>query len=307
VGHAAGDADRRPDEGRSAVTARARLGGCAIALAIVATPAAAQSWRTTSATRALNGEREMTVNLQYGAGRFHLERGAGGELYRMQMRYDEDKFVPVREYDADALTLRLGLRNRSGRGINVSMGDRHRGETPPSFDLWLSPDVPLALTLEMGAVQADADLGGLMLRRLVFRTGASQTHLRFGEPNTASCEELTIEAGAAEFQADRLANANCERVVYRGGVGEVTLDFSGSWRRSMTADITVGIGSLKLRLPRDVGVSVHLNRFLASFDAAGFDKRGSMYYSTNYAQARYRLTLNVNASLGGVDVAWVND
>lgn len=267
---------------------------------------AAQSWRTVTATRALRGESDMTINVQYGAGRFHLAPGAGGELYRMQMRYDEDKFVPVREYDAESRTLRLGVRGRSGSTIHWSRG-RHRDGTPPSFDLALSPDLPLALILEMGAVEADADLGGLSLRRATFRTGASETHLRFTRPNPAACEELTIEAGAAEFHADRIANANCARVVFRGGVGEVTLDFGGSWRRSMTADLNVGIGSLSLHLPRDVGVTVHLNRFLASFDAAGFEKHGSTYTSTNYERARYRLTMNVNASIGGVEVTWLNE
>ena len=73
----------------------------------------------------------------------------------------------------------------------------------------------------------------------------------------------------------------------------------------MTALVEVGIGSLNLKLPRDVGVSVHLNRFLASFDAAGFEKRNNVYYSANFESARYRLVLDINASLGGIDVAWV--
>ncbi len=158
----------------------------------------------------------------------------------------------------------------------------------------------------MGAVQADADLGGLDLRRATFRTGASESHLHFSKPNTAACEELTIEAGAAELHADKLANSNCARVSFNGGVGEVTLDFSGAWSRSMTANINVGIGSLKLRLPRGVGVSVHLNRFLASFDAAGFEKHGDTYVTSDYAGARNKLEMNVNASIGGVEVEWVN-
>ena len=53
-------------------------------------------------------------------------------------------------------------------------------------------------------------------------------------------------------------------------------------------------------------VSVRLNRFLASFDASGFEKRGNMYYSANFASARYRLTVDINASLGGIEVAWVD-
>ena len=265
-------------------------------------PAQAQSWRTISSARQLHGERELNINVQYGAGRFRLMPGAQGELYRMEMRYDEDRFVPVREFSGDGGTLRLGLRNREGAGIKVAMGDRR--SNAPNFDLSLTPEIPLSLLLELGAVEADVELGGLALARVGYRTGASQTRLRFSEPNPVACDELMMEAGAAEFHAEELGNANCTRVSFRGGIGEVTLDFGGSWRRNMTADVNVGIGALTLSLPRDVGVSVQLNRFLASFDAAGFTKRGDTYFSANFNNARYRLTLNVNASLGGVEVAW---
>ena len=249
----------------------------------------------------------MTINVQYGAGRFHLSSGGEGELYRMEIRYNEDRFIPVREYDAEAHALRLGVRSREGGGMHVSMGDRRRGDASPAWmNLALSPDVPLALDLRLGAVQSEIDLGGLSLSRVRIETGASDTRLRFSRPNRIDCDLLSMEAGAASFRVDQIVNANCSRMSFEGGVGEVTLDFGGAWRRSMTADVTVGLGSLNLRLPRDVGVEVHLSRLLASFDAAGFEKRGGTYYSANYATARYRLTLNVNASLGGVDVAWVN-
>jgi predicted membrane protein len=115
-----------------------------------------------------------------------------------------------------------------------------------------------------------------------------------------------MEAGAAEFHVSDIANANCRRVRFQGGVGEVTLDFSGEWRQSMDADVDVSNGSLNLRLPRDVGVVIRLSRFLASFESAGFVKRGRAYYSSNYESARHRLTLDINATIGGVDVAWVN-
>jgi hypothetical protein len=268
---------------------------------------AAQSWRTITSARQLHGETDARVHVQYGAGRFRLSPGVAGELYRLDLRYDEDKFIPLREYDAATGALNLGVRSREGQGVHVSLGDRRREGPVPSLDLSLNPDIPLALEMELGAVEADVELGGLALRRIRYRTGASETQLRFSRPNPIACEQLEMEAGAAQFRADDLANANCARVSFRGGVGEVTLGFSGAWRRSVTADVNVGIGSLHLRLPRDVGVALQLSRFLASFDAAGFEKRGNMYYSPNYNSARYRLTLDVNASIGGVDVVWADD
>jgi hypothetical protein len=49
---------------------------------------------------------------------------------------------------------------------------------------------------------------------------------------------------------------------------------------------------------------MQLSRFLASFDATNFTRRGDTYYSGNWETAGRRLTLHVSASLGGIDVAW---
>jgi hypothetical protein len=172
--------------------------------------------------------------------------------------------------------------------------------------LALTDATPLALTLELGAVASRVDLGGLRLQRLTYRTGASETHLRFSRPNALACEEMVLEVGAAQLSASGLGNANCARLRVSGGVGELALDFSGQWRRSLDADVNVGVGALKLRVPRDVGVAVELNRFLASFDAPGFVRRGDTWYSENWERAWQRLTMRVTASFGDIELAWGN-
>ena len=281
--------------------------GAALLLAFAALAGArsafAQTWRTITSARQLHGERELTVEVRYGAGVFHLLPAPEGQLYRMEMRYDEDKFTPVREYLPASGVLRLGSRGQEG--MHVSLADRKRSDPPPSLDVALSPEIPLSLDLELGAVESSVDLGGLLVRHLAFKTGASQTRLTFGRPNGADCDEAVLEAGAAEFDAVGLGNTNCRRLRFNGGVGEVTLDFTGAWRRPMNAEVNVGLGSLHVRLPSDVGVALQVSRFLASFDAANFTRRGDTWYSNNWANARQRLTLHVSASLGGIDVAWV--
>ena len=62
---------------------------------------------------------------------------------------------------------------------------------------------------------------------------------------------------------------------------------------------------MKLRFPSHLGVALSLNRFLASFDASGFVKRGDTYYSENYDSAVARLDLNIEAAIGDIEVVWV--
>ncbi len=272
----------------------------ALAALLGATPAAGQTLRTLTSARQLHGESSLIVDVTYAVGQFRLEPASPGDLYRMELRYDEDRFVPVREYDPDAGVLHVGMRSLREHG-SYSRG--HRGETP-SLDLALTPEVPLTLRLQIGAAEADAEFGGLALRRLVYKTGASESHVRFSRPNPLECDALIFEVGAAQFDATGLGNANCRRLGIRGGVGELTLDFGGDWRASADATVKVGIGSVKLVLPRDLGVSIQLSRFLASFDHEGFTRRGGVYYSENYSSARYRLNLDVDAAFGGIEVRW---
>ena len=80
---------------------------------------------------------------------------------------------------------------------------------------------------------------------------------------------LEIDVGAASFEASNLGNANASLVHVQGGVGSVDLDFGGQWSQDMTVDADLAFGKLTLHVPRDVGVRVEVQKFLASFDQQG--------------------------------------
>ena len=281
---------------------RTRRGAILLAAALVAAavPMRAQTWRNLTSSRQLHGETSLSVEVSYAVGEFRLTAAPEGTLYRMDLRYDEDRFTPVRSYDPDEGHLVLGMR---GPARGVKLGGRN-DEPLPSLDVQLTPEVPVALNLDLGAVRSDVDLGGLVLTRLRYRTGASETELRISRPNAGACDELRLEAGAAAFRAWSLGNANCRRVSFEGGVGDVTLDLSGSWRGEMAVDLRVAMGTLTLMLPRDAGVAVRMSRFLASFQRTGLVKRGDVLYSPGYDAAQRYLTIDVQATFGSVDVVW---
>lgn len=260
--------------------------------------AEAQDWRTVSSFRQLAGESALEVRVRYGAGRLVITPAAAtGELYRVGLRYNADVFDPITEYRDGRLEVGV-----EGTGRSIRLGDSDAGE----LDLRLSPDVPLELDLDFGAVEAEIDLGGLRLRSLSVETGASATELHFPRPNPEACERLQFSMGAAAFEADGLANANCAVLDVDGGVGDVTLDFSGEWRGSMEATIDVAIGSLTLIVPADVGVRVEKNTFLIGFSGARFEKRDGVMYSSNWETARHRLDVELSGAFGSVNVRWRN-
>lgn len=262
-----------------------------------ATTADAQDWRTFNTRRQLSGERKLRVDLEFGAGRLKIEPAAAGELYHAAIRYDGDSFEPVAKYERGVLKL----------GIEGSSRSRRKIREGAQLTLGLGTDIPLDLNFAFGAVEADIELGGLTIRKADISTGASETKLRFSRPNHERLQRLELAVGAAAFTATGLGNANADRIVFKGGVGDIVLDFSGTWRGDTQVEVAMGMGSLTLHLPRGVGIRIERETFLVSFDPKGLEKRGNGYYSEGWEDAERRLTIALKGALGSVDIRWLPD
>jgi hypothetical protein len=266
----------------------------ALALAVPCT-ASAQDWRTITSMRQVGREDQLNVDLVYAAGQLDLVPGRKGVLYRSTLRYDADVIQPQLSYRNE--TLKLGLEDVRARGRNMKSGQ---------LRLELGPDVPLELDLQFGAARANLDLSGLPVHKLKVATGASETDLRIEQPNPETCEELDLQVGAASFRAYGIGNLNPKRVDFSGGVGEVTLDFTGKARADTDVHIEMGLGSLTLRVPRGTGVRVRKTGLLVGFDSQELVKRGDMFYSQDWESAGRRITFDVQAALGSIRVVWVD-
>lgn len=273
-----------------------------VLLAISGHPAdaRAQSWRTITSTRQIVDTGPLAVDVEYAAGKLEVEPADGNVLYRMELRLDDERFLPVAEYDREAAELHLGIESRERRNIDIDDTDESQ------MHLELSPQVPMALAVRFGAGEANLELGGLSLRSAEFTTGGSKTHIEFSEPNRIAASLVQIKAGAAELEVRGLANARAERIEFTGGVGETVLDFGGQWTGNTSAEVKIGVGAVTLRLPREVGVHIQQSSFLADFNAAGLVKRGGAFYSRNWEGAAQRLSLRVEAALGSVDIEWID-
>lgn len=285
---------------RLAALALAALAPVALALTAGVTSASAQSMRSFTTFRQLHGETRLQADLDYRAGGLRIAPGRANELYRMDASYDEDRYFPTSSYDAARGSVALGLQPAGEGGLRVVSRRQLRQDANVAF----SPSVDLDLDLTLGAVNADIELGGLSLSALRLQAGASQAVIRFSEPNQSRCRAAEITAGAAELTVLGLGNSRCDRFDLEGGMGKVTLDFGGAWPSSTRATVKMAVGELTLRLPRDVGVRLELDRFLASFDPAGLIRTGNAFQSSGYERAERRLDIEVTTAVGGVEVEW---
>ena len=273
----------------------------AVALCLGAAGAGAQVIRPFSTYRQWHGETRIDARVEYAAGALRLAAGRPNELYRMDVLYDGERYVPVSDFDAARGGVTLGLRASGQGGLRVVARSQLRQTASVTF----SPQYDLALAVSLGAVDGDLELGGLRLIDLDLQAGASRATVRFSQPNAARCRSATLSAGAAELSVLGLGNSRCDRIAFEGGMGRVTLDFGGAWTSNARVSVRMALGETTLRLPRQVGVRITLDKFLTSFEPEGLVRRGTSYLSPGYDQAARHLDIDVTTAVGGVTVEWM--
>jgi hypothetical protein len=255
----------------------------------------AQELRSLDVARQLHDSSPLLVRVRYAAGKLALRATDAPVLYRMQLAYLPDAVRPLHSFAPATRTLRVGVEKR---GVHVPGGGDRTGD----MHLDLARAVPLDLDMELGAVAADLDLSGLRVGDLHVESGASDAQIRFATPNAERMRSLDLEVGAASLHASGLANANASEIRVQAGVGDVELNFDGAWTQSVELNVRVALGGVTIRVPREVGVRVEAQKFLASFDAQGLVKRGNAYYSDNWDTATHRLSVRAQTTFGSLRV-----
>lgn len=276
-------------------------GAVALALILWGGTAQAQTMRPFATFRQRHGETRLNARLEYAAGNLRVAPGSSADLYRMDLSYDDDRYLPVSDFDTQTGSVVLGLRPSGQGGVRVVS----RNQLNQTAAVALSPAVDLKLDLTLGAVNADVELGGLSVTSLQVKTGASRAVIRFSQPNAARCDLASIRVGAAEISVLGLGNSRCDEIEFEGGVGRVLLDFAGAWSSSSQVEVKMAVGELTLRLPRKVGLRISMDKFLSSFEPAGLVRRGNTFQSPDYASQNRHLDLDLTTAMGGVRVEWV--
>jgi hypothetical protein len=109
--------------------------------------------------------------------------------------------------------------------------------------------------------------------------------------------ELNVKFGAGKADL-RLAGLTLDQLRVESGVGELALDLSGEWERSLQAFIKTGIGDTVLRLPENAGVRVQSTVGLGSVRPRGLTWKGGAYTNALYGQAAVTLDITVEGGMG---------
>lgn len=234
----------------------------------------------------------LQLTLAFGAGELYLSPGAESALIEGVATYNVKELKPKVRVDGGSVRLETG-------NLEIQGLPNFRSRYEHKWDLKLL-DTPMELTVNAGAYKGIFDLGGLSLQALRITDGASDVEVDFSTSNQVVMDSLRYETGASSVRLSRLANANFERLEFKGGAGDYTLDFSGNFQRDATVTIDTGVSSVAVIVPQNVNARLLFDGGLSNVDLSGaWERDGNDYILAGDGP---RLTINVNMGAGNLEL-----
>jgi len=144
-----------------------------------------------------------------------------------------------------------------------------------SWDLALSPEIPLDLRISLGVGESDLNLSKLQVTALDLNIGVGQT---------------TVELPIGEY------NAKVD-----GGVGQTSIEIPAEGQIKLNVD--GGVGEIVIYLPEGMAAKINVDRGIAGLSVpSGLEKNEDTYTSPNFDNAENWIEINIDQGVGNIAI-----
>jgi len=235
------------------------------------------------------------IEINFGAGELNIAPGADGALVSGTATYNVAQLKPSVSNDNGQVVIEPEF--------EVDLSALPDGDTQNHWDLTLG-SFPMELNVTTGAVKSQLELGGLLLKEVRLVTGAADYKAAFSEPNRTPMQSLRFTGGGSQTQLIGLANAYTEDIIFKGGAGDYTLDFSGQLREDLDVEIDAGLGQVTLRVPETTRAAVSVSNLLANVEPTGAWQQSpeddGQYVVAGDAYQEYEIKITVRIGAGNL-------
>ena len=272
---------------------------CIIIIVCHVQVAPGQEYRRTKREFTVPEGKTLEVVIIGDIGNLFIDKSRSGNSGNLDVRYDAELFNFDYFYDEEYTELYVALeKDDFFEGIHDT--DTNEKTSEITVNLPQKRDINLEVSVKAGVI--NLDLGGIPLRNFSVDSWASETTIRFDEPNPKQLGYLKVDVNIGEVLIEKLGNANFRDAIIDGGIGEVTVDLNGEYSKgehSVTVDME--IGEVEIIPPRNVEYRITVSKWpLVSHVnmKRGLYKKGRYYYSRNYDDAETTLTIKVDMGIG---------
>lgn len=173
-------------------------------------------------------------------------------------------------------------------------------EVVNTWDLSLTTQLPLDISIEGGASENDFDFTGMQVTNLRIVQGASESTIRFDTPNPVEMDEFAFTTGASSAELYGLGNANFSKMAVSCGAGDYTLDFSGGLSRDSRVDIKAGVSNITIIVPAGMNAAINNEGTVSNINTRGTWLVTDDTYATMADGPT--LTVNLDMAVGNVNL-----
>lgn len=273
--------------------------------------------QTIKSSQPLSHEDRLVADIELSAVDLTLKSHPGAILY--EYRYPAQKPIKISSEYRAAVNSRyhhtcfLRLHNkleeagRKRKMIGWSLfGSSENEEDMTPMSLTLTDSIPVDLTLTICSSKSTLDFSGIMLSTLNLNIGAGQTIVRFTRPNPVRLKTMQVSTGASQLTMTGLGKANFDVLQFSGGATDVVIDFDGAINRDVKVNVSLDAGSLKMLIPKDLGVKIsHSGGFFSNITLPeDFYEKGAYYLSSNSGTSKGTLNISVASTAGALTLEW---
>ncbi len=194
------------------------------------------------------------------------------------------------------------------RTVSTDAGTKVEAISTPGTQIYITKDLPLVFSANLGFGQSTLDLSGLPLTSASIETGASQADIYCMQPNTETLDYCSVRAGLGQCTFLGISNLNANHFTFHGAVGSYHLGFEGRLQHNLDAVIELGMGKCSLSIPPTAGrVQVFYDSgLLSSFSFSGLARvRNGYARSPGFDLSNSPiLTLHLSSGVGSISVSY---
>jgi hypothetical protein len=207
--------------------------------------------QTESQTVELQGAETATVDLRMGAGELTVS-GGGDALMEADFTYNVAEWEPIVEYDVSGGQGDLTVRQPDVENLAI---DDYRYE----WDIRFAEDVPMDMTIGLGAGRSNLDVADLDLTSLTVNAGAGDTTLDLAGGDWPDGLDVSMRGGVGRATIYLPPDVGV-RVEVDGGIGQVSAtglrregdayvnELYDGGEAALTLDIEGGVGQINLKV-----------------------------------------------------------
>ncbi len=212
-----------------------------------------------------SGATSLDLGFNIGAGQVHItQTGDTGYVVQAVVSYSDESLEPTLTKTVSETIYQADFKSGDILGPFLP-GTLHEWEIMIG-----SYTTPTRLTINLGAVLAEMDLGGMPVTTLLVNLGADNIDIDFSTPSYLSMSNVTVNCGGANLTMDNIGNTDFGRFIINGGGFGAILDFNGQYSEGVHQVLANLAGSAaSITMPLDAGESINAQTIASVLKVTG--------------------------------------